>query len=66
MARIVYDSNGNKLGSWDGNHDWGEVYDAEGNYAGKYYDNMIFNKDGADRGYHDGDPEETVRILLEK
>ena len=51
MARIVYDSNGNKLGSWDGNHDWGEVYDAEGNYAGKYYDHMIFNKDGADRGY---------------
>ena len=29
MARIVYDSNGEKLGSYDGNEDSGEVYDKD-------------------------------------
>jgi hypothetical protein len=66
MARIVYDSNGNKLGSYDGDNDSGEVFDKDGNYAGKYWGHEIFNKDGNSRGYHNGDPEETVRILLEK
>ncbi len=66
MARIVYDSNGEKLGSYDGNEDSGEVYDKDGNYAGKYWGNEIFNKDGMSRGYHDGNPEHTVKILLER
>ncbi len=66
MARIVYDSNGNKLGSYDGTSDSGEVYDKDGNYAGKYFEGEIFNKDGMSRGYHNGDPEKTVRILLER
>lgn len=54
MARIVYNSKGNKLGSYDGN------------YAGKYWGHTIYNKNGSSRGYHDGNPEKTVRILLEK
>ena len=66
MARIVYDSNGEKLGSYDGDNDIGEVYDKDGNYAGKYWGHEIFNKDGMSRGYHDGNPEKTVRILLER
>ena len=66
MARIVNDSNGNKLGSYDGDNDMGKVYDKDGNYAGEYWGHEIFNKEGASRGYHDGDPEKTVRILLEK
>lgn len=66
MARIVLDSNGNKLGSYDGTSDIGKVYDKDGNYAGEYFGNDIFNKDGNSRGYHNGDPEKTVKILLEK
>lgn len=66
MARIVYDSNGNKLGSYDGDSDIGKVYDKDGNYAGKYGEHEIFNKDGASRGYYNGYPEEAVKILLER
>ena len=66
MARIVYDSNGEKLGSYDGTDDSGEVYDKDGNYAGKYWGQEIYNKDGNSRGFHDGNPEHTVKILLEK
>lgn len=66
MARIVYDSNGNKLGSYDGTDDSGKVYDKDGNYAGEYWGHEIFNKDGMSRGYHNGIPENAVRILLER
>lgn len=66
MARIVYDSNGNKLGSYDGSNDIGKVYDKNGNYAGEYWGHEIFGTDGMSRGYHNGDPEKTVRILLER
>ena len=66
MARIVNDSNGNKLGSYDGDNDMGKVYDKDGNYAGEYWGHEIFNKEGASRGYHDGNPEKNVRILLER
>ena len=66
MARIVNDSNGNKLGSYDGTDDMGTVYDKDGNFAGKYFEHEIFGKDGMSRGYHNGDPEKAVRILLEK
>ncbi|MBD5409174.1 MAG: hypothetical protein HDR54_07305 [Treponema sp.] len=66
MARIVLDSNGNKLGSYDGTSDSGKVYDKDGNYAGQYFEHEIFNKDGNSRGYHNGDPETAVKILLER
>lgn len=66
MARIVYDSNGNKLGSYDGGSDIGKVYDKDGNLAGEYWGHEIFGKDGMSRGYHNGDPEQAVRILLER
>lgn len=66
MARIVYDSNGNKLGSYDGNNDIGKVYDKDGNLAGEYWGHEIFGKDGMSRGYHNGDPEKAVKILLER
>ena len=66
MARLVYDSNGNKLGSYDGNIDSGEVYDCNGNFAGKYWGHEIFNKDGMSRGYYDGYPENSVKVLLER
>lgn len=66
MARIVLDSNGNKLGSYDGTSDSGDVYDKNGNYAGRYFEGEIFNKDGNSRGHHNGDPEMAVRILLER
>ena len=65
MAKIVYDSNGNKLGSYDGDTERGKVYDKDGNFAGEYWGQEIFNKDGMSRGYHNGDPEQTVKILLE-
>ncbi len=66
MARIVYDSNGNKIGSYDGTEDMGKVYDKDGNYAGEYWGGEIFNKDVMSRGMHNSIPEQTVRILLEK
>ena len=66
MARLVYDSNGNKLGSYDGTSDLGKVYDKDGEYAGEYWGGVIYGKDGMSRGDHNGDPEKAVKILLEK
>lgn len=66
MARIVYDSKGNKLGSYDGNDYSGTIYDKDGNYAGKYSGgHNLYNKEGSSRGTYNN-PEHAVRILLEK
>ena len=64
MARIVNDSNGNKLGSYDGDNDRSKVYDKDGNYAGEYWGHEIFGKDGMSRGNYDGYPEHSVQVLL--
>ena len=66
MARIVNDSNGNKLGSYDGDNEIGKVYDKDGNYTGEYWGHEIFNKDGMSRGYYNGNPEDAVKVLLER
>lgn len=66
MARIVKDSKGNKLGSYDGNDYSGKIYDKDGNYVGHYAaGHNLYNKDGASRGFCNN-PEDAVRILLEK
>ena len=66
MARIVYDSNGNKLGSYEGSSDIGKVFDKDGNPAGEYWGGDIFDKNGMRICGHNGDPEKTVKILLER
>ena len=66
MIEIITDSNGNKLGAYDGDNDSGKFYDANGDYFGEYWGHEVFDKNGMKQGYHNGDVLKSFHILLMK
>lgn len=64
MIQVVYDSNGEKLGAYEGDSDFCQVYDMNGNYIGKWSGHEIFYKDGNSLGYFYGYIEEAVKKLV--
>ena len=66
MIEIITDSNGNKLGAYDGDNDSGKFYDANGDYFGEYWGHEVFDKNGMSQGYHNGDPKASFEMLWRK
>ena len=66
MIEIITDSNGNKLGAYDGDNDSGKFYDANGDYFGEYWGHEVFDKNGMSQGYHNGNVIDSFHKLLVK
>lgn len=66
MIEIITDSNGNKLGAYDGDNDSARLYDKNGDYVGRYFEHELFDKNGMSLGYHDGDPLASLKKAILK
>lgn len=64
MINLIYDIDGCKVGVYDGDNDSASIYDCAGHYLGKYFEHEIFNKEGMCLGFHNGNPLETLKILV--